>query len=412
MSLQSKVLALLALSTASNAFTVLPSRVQTIASTAPVAKHVSALSLSTPNEQDPDDEILRLRSLASKLRAEASALEAEKAQQMADAAQRAFEKFDLNNDGEVSLEELKLGLEKELKVRPYLSASMLNWCVMSWIYDIWHFFVNAVQTEISSKRVAELMKIFDTSGDGALQLSEMPPVEKFRNTLESLRREEKRLAEEAKKQKLQDEQAELLAAAKLDFLNEKPATMTDRVVSILPYLFPLMDGLQYGRFLLSASDDSNPFVLVLAVLYSLYRSIPFSGFVAFFALNFLSGNPSLNRLVRYNMQQAIFIDIALFFPSLILGIGGLVAGGAGGGLPQGVSGLFSDVMFGTLLLMLAYCAGSSLLGREPDGIPLISDAVKDRMPTIDMFDDEGRFVPREFRKKNENDDSADDEGKK
>lgn len=126
MSLQSKVLALLALSTASNAFTVLPSRVQTIASTAPVAKHVSALSLSTPNEQDPDDEILRLRSLASKLRAEASALEAEKAQQMADAAQRAFEKFDLNNDGEVSLEELKLGLEKELKVRPYLSASMLN----------------------------------------------------------------------------------------------------------------------------------------------------------------------------------------------------------------------------------------------------------------------------------------------
>jgi hypothetical protein len=256
------------------------------------------------------------------------------------------------------------------------------------------------------------MKIFDTSGDGALQLSEMPPVEKFRNTLESLRREEKRLAEEAKKQQLQDKQAELLAAARLDFLNEKPATMTDRVVSILPYLFPLMDGLQYGRFLLSASDDSNPFVLALAVLYSLYRSIPFSGFAAFFALNLLSGNPSLNRLVRYNMQQAIFIDIALFFPSLILGIGGLVVGGAGGaGLPPAVSEIFSDVMFGSLLLMLAYCAGSSLLGREPDGIPLISDAVKDRMPTIDMFDDEGRFVPREFRKKDK-DDSENDDGKK
>ena len=248
------------------------------------------------------------------------------------------------------------------------------------------------------------MRIFDTSGDGALQLNEMPPVEKFRNTLESLRREEKRLAEEARKQKLQDEQAELLAAAKLDFLNEKPATTTDRVVSILPYLFPLMDGLQYGRFLLSASDDSNPFIVLLAVLYSLYRSIPFSGFVAFFALNFLSGNPSLNRLVRFNMQQAIFIDIALFFPSLILGIGGLVAGGAGGALPQAVSELFSDVMFGSLLLMLGYCAISSLLGREPDGIPLISDAVKDRMPTIDMFDDDGRFVPREFRNKEEEDD--------
>lgn len=265
------------------------------------------------------------------------------------------------------------------------------------------------QTEISSKRVAELMKIFDISGDGALQLSEMPPLEKFRNTLESLKREEKRLAEEAKKQALIEKEAELLAAARLDFLNEKEATMGERVISILPYLFPLMDGLQYGRFLLGTSDDSNPLILILAVLYSLYRSIPFSGFVAFFALNFLSGNPGINRLIRYNMQQAIFIDIALFFPSLIIGLGSLVVGGVEGGLPQAAGELFSDVMFGTLLLTLAYCTGSSLLGREPGGIPLISDAVKDRMPSIDMFDDEGRFVPREFRGKNEDDEKKNDE---
>lgn len=245
------------------------------------------------------------------------------------------------------------------------------------------------------------MNIFDTNADGALQLSEMPPLEKFRNTLDQLRREEKRLADEAAKQKLQEEQAVLLKNAKLDFLNEKPASVSDRVISILPYLFPLMDGLQYGRFLLSG-DTSNPFIVLLAVLYGLYRSIPFSGFVAFFALNFLSGNPSINRLVRYNMQQAIFIDIALFFPSLILGVGGLIANGAGGGaLPPGVSEIFSDVIFGTLLVMLGYCVVSSAFGREPDGIPLISDAVKDRMPTIDMFDDEGRFVPREFRNKDE-----------
>jgi hypothetical protein len=52
-----------------------------------------------------------------------------------------------------------------------------------------------------------------------------------------------------------------------------------------------------------------------------------------------------------------------------------------------------------------------LLGREPDGIPLISDAVKDRMPTIDMFDDEGRFIPREFRKKDV-DESNDDKDRR
>jgi len=193
--------------------------------------------------------------------------------------------------------------------------------------------------------------------------------------------------------------------------------MSDKVVSVLPYLFPLMDGLQYGRFLLGSDDaGANPFVVILAVLYSLYRSIPFSGFVAFFALNILSGNPSINRLVRYNMQQPIYLDIALFFPSLLTGLGGLIAQGAGFSVPSAVGELFSDVMFGTLLLTLAYCAVSSFIGKEPDSIPLISQAVKDRMPTIDMLDGgtldkEGRFIPKMPERK-EDDDKKSDEDKK
>jgi hypothetical protein len=253
------------------------------------------------------------------------------------------------------------------------------------------------------------MNFFDKSGDGALQLDEFVTVDKFRNQLEALAREEKRLAYEAEQEKKRQEQEMLLAEAKLEFLNEKEPTLSDKFVSVLPYLFPLMDGLQYGRFLLGADDaGANPFVIILAVLYSLYRSIPFSGFVAFFALNFLSGNPSLNRLIRFNMQQAIFLDIALFFPSLLIGLGGLILQGVGSSVPSAAGELFSDVMFGTLLLTLSYCAISSLVGVEPDRIPLISQAVKDRMPTIDMFDNEGRFVPREMRK----DDDKSDEDKK
>lgn len=246
------------------------------------------------------------------------------------------------------------------------------------------------------------MDVFDKSGDGALQLDEFVTVDRFRNQLESLAREEKRLAVEAEiEAKIQKEKA-IIAEAKLNFFNEKEPTMTDKVVSVLPYLFPLMDGLQYGRFLLGSEEaGSNPFLVAVAVLYTLYRSIPFSGFVAFFALNTLSSNTQINRLVRFNMQQAIFIDIALFFPSLLIGLGGLVLGNVGTGVTEMAGEIFSDVMFGSLILLLTYCAGSSLLGKEPNNIPILSEAVLDRMPTIDMFDDDGMYLPREQREKDD-----------
>lgn len=324
------------------------------------------------SEDDDDTEIERLKKMAARLRAEAASLEAEKATQLAEAAEKAFNRFDINSDGEVSLMELKAGLEKELK------------------------------TEISEKRVKELMVAFDKSGDGALQLDEFVTVDRFRNQLEALAREEKRLAAEAEQESKRQEQEALLAEAKLEFLNEKTPTSSEKILSVLPYLFPLMDGLQYGRFLLQADGaDANPFVIGLALLYTLYRSIPFSGFVAFFALNILSGNPSINRLVRFNMQQAIFVDIALFFPSLLIGLGSLVASGAGVSLPPAAGELFNDALFGGLLITLLYCSVSSLLGKEPDKIPLVSNAVKDRMPTMDMFDNDGKFVPREKRQSDE-----------
>ena len=254
--------------------------------------------------------------------------------------------------------------------------------------------------ELSDKRVEQLMTAFDESGDGALQLDEFVTVDKFRNKLEALVREEKELAAEAEKEAKLAEEAKALAEARLDFLNEKPPTNADKIFSILPYLFPLMDNLQYGRFLI-LDEQNNPIVIALAVLYALYRSIPFSGFAAFFALNFLANNPRLNRLVRFNMQQAIFLDIALFVPGLISGLYGLILKGIGTEPVPAVSEIFSDVIFGVLLVSIAYCVVSSLFGITPDKLPIISENVTNRMPTIDMFDDEGRFVPREFREKDE-----------
>jgi hypothetical protein len=316
----------------------------------------------TPGEQNKvDDEIERLTSMAQRLRAEAAALEADRAAELAMAAESAFRKFDTNQDGEISFQELKAGLEKVLK------------------------------TELPERRVQQLMDDFDVSGDGALQIDEFVGMEKFRNRLESLAREEKQAALDAAKAAQKEEDMAKMAEAKLGLLNEKEPTNTEKVLSVLPYLFPLIDSVQFGTFLLLKNQE-NPLVLALAIFYGLFRSVPFGGFATFLALSFLSGNPSINRLVRFNMQQAIFLDIALFFPAIFGTLLSLIGGG--NLIPMEIRELSSDAVFIVLLLSIVYASVSSLLGITPNKLPIISQAVEDRMPTVDMFDDNGRFVPR------------------
>lgn len=324
-----------------------------------------------------DDEIERLKSMAQKLRAEAASLEAARAGEIAKAAESAFRKFDTNQDGEISFEELKAGLEKSLK------------------------------TELPENRVKKLMEDFDVSGDGKLQLEEFVGVEKFRNRLEQMVRDEKQQAKDATKAATKEAEMAKLAEARMALLNDNEPTTKDKIVSVLPYLFPLVDSLQFGRFLITENPD-NPFLIALALFYTLYRSIPFSGFVSFLALNVLSGNPGINRLVRFNSQQAIFLDIALFFPGLIGALLALIGQGAGVQVPPVVAELGSDLIFGAVVLAVTYASASSLLGITPNKIPLISKAVDDRMPSIDdLFDDKGSFSPRDMREDKKDDDKKD-----
>lgn len=226
-----------------------------------------------------------------------------------------------------------------------------------------------------------MINVFDESGDGILQQDEFVTIETFRNKLIEMELEEKALASKAKMEaQIEFEKSKAMKEV-LEQINDRSPTTSDKFLSMLPYLFPLLDGLQYGRFLLS--DSSNPVAIPLAILYGLYRSVPYSGLAAYIALSVLSRNLSINRLIRFNMQQSIFLDIALFFPGIIISLNALL----GSKIPTQAIQLFTDATFMALILTVGYCVVSSYLGKIPDKIPFISDTVKNRIPTVDTIYD-------------------------
>lgn len=329
--------------------------------------------------KETDDDITRLKSMAAKLRAEASQLEAQQTQTKADVAQRAFAKFDVNNDGMVSVSELKAGLEKTFKL------------------------------ELSDERATQLMQSFDASGDSALQLDEFVTTDQFRNRLDALVRDEKRQAREAAKEAKEEEENAQLLQSRLDLVNDKEPTNKEKAIACLPYLFPLLDSLQYASVWVNGHPD-NVIGQLLATLYGAYLSIPFGGFIAFFALSTLSSNLQLNRLVRFNMQQAIYLDIALIVPALLAGAYTFLASSIGTELlpPQFIEAGY-DAAFVAILATITYSIGSSALGKIPDKLPFISKAVGERTPTSDeviaMID---RF---ENRQENREDGNGNSDGK-
>jgi Ca2+-binding EF-hand superfamily protein len=359
------------------AFTTRQASVPPTTSFFPKHGRAAAATVLFNQADDRDNEISRLQNMAAKLRAEAAALEADQRQVMADAAERAFAKFDTNADGDVSITELKAGLEKAFKM------------------------------ELPQKRVEQLLEEFDASGDGVLQVEEMVTLDQFKNKLDALAREEKSLArEEAKKAEAEKRNAQLIQAS-LEVINDREPSSSDKIVSVLPYLFPLLDGLQFAMPLVLAHQD-NIFAQLTAILYGAYRSIPLGGFLCFFALNVLSGNPSINRQIRFNMQQAIYLDIALFIPALLGALVQLVGSQTGAQFPPILGEYGSDALLAAMVLSVTYASVSSLLGVTPDKIPLISEAVERRMPTFEIMDDQGNFLSREERDKRREDSKKDE----
>ena len=286
------------------------------------------------------EDVQELRAAAERLRAEVAALEDQREAAKAEAAAATFAAFDTNKDGVVEEEELRAGLLKKFGL------------------------------EVDDGQMVALMEEFDTNKDGVLELKEFQ-VDLIRSKVEALQRAEKEAIREAKRLALEADRIEKEKQNLMDLFGEENTNndVGTRVLSCLPYFLPLIDATTYGQFILT---QNLPILgLALAPFVAIFRAIPFGGLITFFVFSNQSRNRGLPRLLRFNLQQAILLDIALFFPSLF--------GLFGAGLPPEVKAALTepacDAVFLSLLVCIVYsCIGNVLTGSPPNKIPLIGDA--------------------------------------
>ncbi|XP_020091166.1 protein TIC 20-v, chloroplastic-like, partial [Ananas comosus] len=139
------------------------------------------------------------------------------------------------------------------------------------------------------------------------------------------------------------------------------------------YLYPFLDGVQYGGFVLAQFPFLQTLILPLVPAIRLFRSSPVTPFLLFLTLYFaVVRNPSrFSGYVRFNTMQAIVLDVLLIFPDL-LERSFAPSNGVGYEILQSAdSTVFFFFFF--LLVSLVYGSTACLLGQI-SWLPLVADA--------------------------------------
>ena len=146
-----------------------------------------------------------------------------------------------------------------------------------------------------------------------------------------------------------------------------------RAAACACYLLPLSDVLPFGQYVftdfpLLGLVLVGPFAPFVAIL----NAIPFGSFIVFLGLSSASRNPELPRFVRFSMQQAVLLDIALIFPQLFQQLFGALTVK----FPEALVEPASSFVFFFITVSIVYSCGSNALGKPPNQIPVISAAAE------------------------------------
>jgi hypothetical protein len=143
-----------------------------------------------------------------------------------------------------------------------------------------------------------------------------------------------------------------------------------RLLAALAYLLPWSDALPFGQSLFGLFPVLQWLSLPAFPVLLLQQAVPFGGFVLFLVL-FLAvvRNTKVPYLIRFNVLQAILVDILLILVSLAFSV--LLAPL---GLGFALRTLSNTVFLGALLLV-GFGVVQSLRGQEAE-VPSLSQAVR------------------------------------
>ncbi|KAL3827038.1 hypothetical protein ACHAXA_007545 [Cyclostephanos tholiformis] len=144
----------------------------------------------------------------------------------------------------------------------------------------------------------------------------------------------------------------------------------DRIKSCIPYVLPLIDGDTFGKYIYERIPPLGTLdYVLLRPLVECIQTVPFLGIMIFTAFAIGPRLTNQSREVRFNAQQAVFIDVAIIFPTLI----GEAVNSANANLPRSIIEPCSNFVWYAYVSMVIYCIASNLRGKKPDQIPFISN---------------------------------------
>lgn len=150
----------------------------------------------------------------------------------------------------------------------------------------------------------------------------------------------------------------------------------DRVCAALAYVLPLAGSVIFAKFVLRDMPVLAFLLFPAFPLLQVYNNLPLGQLIVFIVL--LVGvvrNASVSHFIRFNVMQAILLDIVLFLASLFMSY--ILDPIVSGTIVQEI--LYSTVFLGILAAVI-YGVIESFMGIYPDKIPGVSQATHYQVP--------------------------------